>query len=156
MEKTLIVLKPDTVQRQIVGEIISRFERKGLKIVAMKMLMLDIEQAKKMYAVHEGQEFYERLVAFMTSSPIIAMVIDGADAIAVTRMMVGPTFGPAAPAGTIRGDFGMSKRYNIIHASDSVKSATQEIKVFFSPDEIQDYSLQDDQWIYDMTGEKPI
>lgn len=156
MERTLVVLKPDAVQRQIVGEILGRFERKGLKIVAMKMLMVDGDSAKSMYSVHTGEEFYERLVVFMTSSPVVAVVLEGLAAIDVVRSMVGPTFGPDAPAGTIRGDFGMSMRYNLIHASDSLESAGREIGVFFAPREIQDYSLDADGWIYDMTGAEPI
>ena len=102
MEKTLIVLKPDAVQRQLVGEILHRFERRGLKIVALKMLTLSLERARRMYAVHEGKEFHARLVEFMTSSPVVAVVVVGKEVVPVVRGMVGPTFGPDAPAGTPR------------------------------------------------------
>ena len=148
MEQTLIVLKPDAVQRQLVGEIVTRLERKGLKIVAMKMLTLDLARARRMYAVHEGKEFHERLIAFMTASPVVAIVAVGREAVAVVRDMAGPTFGPDAPPGTVRGDFGMSRRYNLIHASDSPDSAACEIPVFFGQDEIQDYPLDGEHWIY--------
>lgn len=148
MEKTLVVLKPDTVHRQFIGEILARFERKGLKIVAIKMLTISREMATRMYSVHEGKDFYGPLVEFMTASPVVAVVLEGIGAVAVTRAMVGPTFGPDAPAGTIRGDFGMSRRYNLVHASDSVDSARNEIAVFFQPEEIQDYELRAESWIY--------
>jgi len=148
MEKTLIVLKPDAVQRQLVGEVLSRLERKGLKIVALKMMTLDLERTRRMYAVHEGKEFHARLVAFMTASPVVAIVVGGKEAIRVVRGLVGPTFGPDAPAGTIRGDFGMSRRYNLIHASDSPESAQYEIPIFFDEDEVQDYHLDAEHWIY--------
>ena len=155
MTKTLIVLKPDSVQRQLVGEIIARFERKGLKIVALKMLRLSLQRAQRMYAVHEGKEFHARLVEFMTAAPVVAMVAVGKEVIHVVRDMVGPTFGPDAPGGTIRGDFGMSRRYNLIHASDSPESADYEIPIFFDDDEIQDYHLDGEHWIYaEQEGEK--
>ncbi|MCD6365428.1 MAG: nucleoside-diphosphate kinase [Planctomycetes bacterium] len=156
MERTLVVFKPDAVQRRIVGEILGRFERKGLKIVAMKMLTIDTPRAERMYSVHAGKEFYERLVAFMTCAPVVAVVLEGLAAVEVVRSMVGPTFGPDGQAGTIRGDFGMSRRYNLIHASDSLESAQREIDVFFAPREIQDYSSIGEAWIYDMTGPEPI
>lgn len=155
MEQTLIVLKPDAVQRQLIGRIVARLERKGLKIVAMKMLTLDLDLARRMYAVHEGKEFYDRLIACMTASPVVAIVAVGREAITVVRDMVGPTFGPDAPAGTIRGDFGMSRRYNLLHASDSPESAAYEIPVFFGKDEIQEYHLDGEQWIYaEQEGER--
>jgi len=148
MERTLVVVKPDAVQRQLVGEIVSRLERKGLKIVAMKMLTLDLPLARRMYAVHEGKEFHEPLIAFMTASPVVAIVVVGNEAIPVVREMLGPTFGPDAPAGTIRGDFGMSRRYNLVHASDSPASADHEIPLFFDESDIQDYPLDAEHWIY--------
>ena len=154
MEKTLIVLKPDTVQRQLVGEIIARLERKGLKIVAMKMLRMDLPLARRMYAVHEGKEFHGRLVTFMTASPVVAIIAVGNEAITVVRDMAGPTFGPDAPAGTIRGDFGMSKRFNLVHGSDSPEAAEAEIKLLFGTEELVDYELHGFGWIYDVsTGE---
>ena len=152
MERPMIVLKPDAVQRHLVGRVLTRFEEKGLKVVALKLLTIGPDRARRMYAVHEGKDFHERLVDFMTRSPVVAMVLEGKDVIAVTRAMIGPTFGPDAPAGTIRGDFGMSRRYNLIHASDSQESAEREIPIFFEPEEIQDYRLGGEDWIYDLTG----
>ena len=156
MEQTLVVLKPDAVQRQLVGQIIERFERKGLKLAGMKMLRIDSEQARRMYAAHECKDFYPRLVEYMTSSPVVAVVLEGRDAVAVVRSLMGPTFGPAAPAGTIRGDFGMSNRYNLVHGSDSPDTAQREISILFEPEEIQDYTLRQQDWIYDTTGGKIV
>ena len=148
MERTLIVLKPDAVQRQLAGRIIERFERKGLKIVALKMLRVGPELARRMYSVHEGRDFYAPLVEFITASPVVALVLEGVGAISVCRSLMGPTFGPDAPAGTIRGDFGMSRRYNLVHASDSPASADHEIPLFFDESDIQDYPLDAEHWIY--------
>jgi nucleoside-diphosphate kinase len=156
MERTLIVLKPDAVQRHLVGRLIARFERKGLKIVAMKMLRVGEDLARRMYSVHEGSDFYEGLMAFITASPVVAAVLEGKDAIEVCRKLMGPTFGPVAPAGTIRGDFGMSMRYNLIHGSDSPESARREIALFFSEEEIVHYDLASAQWIYARSGEEWI
>lgn len=156
MERTLIVLKPDAVQKQLVGEIIGRFERKGLKLAALKMLSVSQELARKMYAVHEGKDFYTPLIEFITAGPVVAMVWQGQDAIAVARKMMGPTFGPDAPPGTVRGDFGMSRRYNLIHGSDSPESAAKEIPLFFNAGEIIDYTLIGERWIYARQGEKLI
>lgn len=148
MERTLIVLKPDAVQRQVAGRIIERFENKGLTIVAMKMLRVDAELAGRMYSIHKGKDFYDALVEFICASPVIAMVLEGRGAIAVCRALMGPTFGAEAPAGTIRGDFGMTRRYNLVHGSDSPESAAREIPLFFEPREIQQYQPMARQWIY--------
>ena len=148
MEQTLVVLKPDAVQRRLVGRIISRLEAKGLKIVAMKMLSVSADLAEQMYEPHKDQDFYAPLLEFITASPVVAMVAEGLNAVAVTRLLMGPTFGPDAPAGTIRGDFGMSRRYNLIHGSDSPASAAREIPLFFAPDELAAYELRDEAWIY--------
>ena len=148
MEKMLVVLKPDAVHRRLVGEILVRLERKGVKIIAMKMLQVDTPRAKQMYSVHEGKDFYEPLLKFITASPVVAMVVEGVDVISVVRAMMGPTFGPDAPGGTIRGDLGMSRRYNLIHGSDSLESAQREIPIFFDEKEILDYDLIDDKWVY--------
>jgi len=148
LERTLIVLKPDAVQRQFVGRIVSRFERKGLKIVGMKLLRVSPELAARMYRIHKSKSFYEPLIEFITASPVVAMVLEGVEAIAVCRSLMGPTFGPDAPGGTIRGDFGMSKRYNLIHGSDSPDSAAMEIPLFFAEGEVADYELISDGWIY--------
>jgi len=148
MERTLIVLKPDAVQRQFIGQIIGRFERKGLKIVGMKLLSVSRDLGRRMYSVHEGKSFYAALVEFITASPIVAMVLEGAGAIGICRTMMGPTYGPDAPGGTIRGDFGMSRRYNLIHGSDSPEAAAREIPLFFAPGELVAYELDADGWIY--------
>ena len=152
MEQTLVMIKPDAVQRHLAGRILARFERKGLKVVALKMLTIEVERARRMYAVHEGKEFLEGLITFMTRSPVVALVLDGTGVIDVVRTMIGPTFGPDAPAGTIRGDFGMSRRYNLIHASDSAESARREIGILFEPGEMQDYSFADGSWIDETSG----
>ena len=156
MERTLIVLKPDAVQRQLVGQIVGRFERKGLKIVAMKLLSVSRDLARRMYGVHEGKGFYEALVEFITASPVVAMVLEGQGAVGVCRALMGPTFGPDAPPGTIRGDFGMSRRYNLIHGSDSPEAAAREIALLFAPGEIVDYEVRGARWIYARQGDELI
>ena len=147
MERTVVILKPDSVQRRLVGEIVGRFERKGMKIVAMKMLRVGEDLARRVYAEHEGKYFHGPLVAFLTSSPVVAMVLEGARAIAVCRALLGPTDGKAAPPGTIRGDFGNSSRNNLVHASDSPESAKREMALFFQPQEVLEYDLSIDPWV---------
>ena len=149
MEETLIVLKGDAVQRRLTGQIIDRLERKGLRIVGMKMLQVDRPLAELMYEPHRGKDFYEPLLTFITSAPVVAMVMRGQGVISVVRQMMGATFGPDAEVGTIRGDFGMSRRYNLIHGSDSPESAAREIPLFFTPREIMTYdSAEEDRWVY--------
>lgn len=138
-ERTLVLIKPDGVRRGLIGEIISRFERKGLKIKALKMLRLTREKAEEFYSVHRGKPFFESLIEFMTSGPIIAMILEGDMAISVVRRMIGPTDGREAPPGTIRGDYSLSKSQNVVHASDSPESAVREIRVIFKDDEIIDW-----------------
>ena len=133
MQQTLVVLKPDAVARRLVGRILCRLEDKGLLLRAMRLVAVDEPLARQMYSVHEGKEFYEPLVEFITAGPVVAMVWQGPDAIAIVRSLMGPTFGPDAPGGTVRGDFGSSRRYNLIHGSDSPVSAEREIPLFFSP-----------------------
>ena len=147
MERTLGILKPDCVQRRLAGRILARFEDKGLRIIAVKMLKMDRPLAERLYAVHKGRDFYEPLVAFMTSSPCIALVIEGSSAIPVVRGMLGPTAGTEAPPGTIRGDFGLSSRFNLVHASDSQESATREIATIFQSFELVDYELANGHWV---------
>ena len=156
MEQTLVIIKPDGLQRRLIGEIISRFEQKGLKIVALKMSTIPEQLAREHYAVHQGKEFYEPLIRYMTAGPVVLMVLEGIAAIEIVRSMAGPTFGADAPAGTIRGDLAASKRYNLVHASDSVQSAEKEIALFFKPDELLDYQMSDLRWVYDMTSPEPI
>jgi nucleoside-diphosphate kinase len=151
-ERTLIIIKPDAVQRHLVGEIISRFERKGLKIVAVKFLQLSQKQAAMLYAAHVGKTFYNPLVKYMCSSPILVMILEADGVIHITRKMMGGTLGYYAEMGTIRGDFSVSERYNLIHGSDSDQSAQQEIKMFFSPSEIMDYKFTDSSWLYCKTA----
>jgi len=147
IERTLVLVKPDGVARRLVGEVISRIERKGLKIVALKMLKVSQEQAECHYAVHKGKPFYEPLLAFITSGPVVAMVVEGESAIDVVRNLMGPTSGLKAPAGTIRGDFSLSIQFNIVHGSDSPESAAYEIPIFFDDAEILKYELPDEAFM---------
>ncbi|MDR3147029.1 MAG: nucleoside-diphosphate kinase, partial [Treponema sp.] len=135
METTFVMLKPGVLQRRIAGELLDRFERKGLKIVALKLLRMDRGMVETHYAEHRGRDFYEKLVEYTLSGPVIAMVLEGEEAIAVVRRLVGPTNLLDAPAGTIRGDYAARTRLNIVHASDSPASAEREIGLFFTPDE---------------------
>jgi nucleoside-diphosphate kinase len=148
MQKTLVVFKPDAVQRQLTGRILQRFETRGLKIVALRMLQVDGDLAREMYSVHMGKDFYEPLLKFITAAPVVAIVLEGIGVIEIVRGMMGPTFGPDAPSGTIRGDFGLSRRYNLIHGSDSPESAAREIPLFFNEDEILDYTMPAETWQY--------
>ncbi len=140
METTLVLLKPDCVQRRLVGEIISRFERKGMNVVAMKMLRVTPELSREHYAEHVSKPFYKNLEEFITSAPIVAMAIEGLEAIRVVREMLGATNGLKAAAGTIRGDYSSSRQMNLVHASDSPESAARELKLYFSDSELCRYS----------------
>jgi len=156
LEKTLVILKPDCVARRLVGKVVQRFEEKGLHIAGLKLMKISAALARRMYAVHKGKPFYEPLVRFMTSAPVVVMCIRGKGAVAVVRSMLGPTFGPDAPPGTIRGDFGMSKRYNLVHGSDSAANARKELALFFKPAELVAEAPPDMAWVYDMTGPELI
>jgi len=147
MEKSLVLIKPDAIQRELAGEIIARFEKKGLKIAAMKMLQMDKALAHRHYAIHKGKAFFDRLVDFITSGPIIAIVFQGKNAVAVIRLAMGETDPAKANAGTIRGSFGLDIEHNLIHGSDSVENAAKEIDIFFSAEEILDYHKDVDKWI---------
>lgn len=147
LQRTLIILKPDAVKRGLVGKIITRFEEKGLKIVAMKMVQLDKETLEKHYEEHKGKPFFESLVNFMHSGPVILAILEGFDAIKVVRKLVGKTNGREAEPGTIRGDFSMSQQNNLIHASADEEVAEREIKLFFSQDEILSYK-KDEELVY--------
>ena len=146
-QRTLVLLKPDAVNRRLIGEIIARFERKGLKIVAMKMLWVSRELAEKHYEMHRGKPFYESLLDYITSSPVVAMVIEGEQAIEVVRKMMGKTNGIEAEPGTIRGDYSLNIQNNLVHGSDSEESAKREISLFFRDEEIYDYRLVDEVWV---------
>jgi len=152
MERTLVILKPGLLQRRIVGEVLSRFERKGLKIVALKMLDLEKNSAlvEAHYAEHKEKPLYKGLVKYMKSGPIIAMVLEGEDAIALTRRLTGSTFTNESQPGTIRGDYAASGRLSIIHASGTASGeAENEIARFFKPDELCEWKDPNDPWFYD-------
>ncbi len=139
MQRTFVMIKPDGVRRGLIGEIIARFERKGLKIKALKMKKLTREEAERLYDVHKGKPFFEELIEFVTSAPVVGMIVEGDEAVEVVRLMIGPTDGRKAPPGTIRGDYALSIGENVIHASDSPERAEYEISVFFSKEEIIDW-----------------
>jgi len=149
LEKTLILLKPDTIQRQLIGKIVSRIEAKGLKIVAAKLTILDEKAANQHYGEHIGKPFYNDLVSFITSAPILAMVLEAENAISITRNMMGETNPASANPGTIRGDLASSISHNLIHGSDSVESAKKEISLFFKKEEIINYDQTIENWIHD-------
>src|SRR6187455_3787959 len=155
MERTLIILKPDAVQRGLTGEIISRFEKKGLQIVALKLMKIPQTLAETHYEPHRGKPFYAGLVKFMTSSPVLVLALAGKDAIAIARKMMGATFGSKAEPGTIRGDFGVSNSFNLIHGSDSPESAQRELGLFFKADELLDWTPAGQGWVYDMSKGSP-
>ncbi len=152
MERTLILLKPDAVQRGLVGQVLSRFEQKGLKIAAMKLMQITPELAARHYEAHKERKFYPGLVKFMTSSPVVALALEGIDAVKICRTLMGATFGADAAPGTIRGDFGVSRSYNLVHGSDSPEAAARELGLFF-PEGIVQYDYAAVNWIYDPVEE---
>jgi len=147
MQQTLILLKPDAVQRRLVGEITRRLEAKGLRLVGLKLVQASRSLAESHYAVHKGKPFYESLLQFLTSGPTVAMVWEGRDAVAVCRNLMGLTDGAKAPPGTIRGDFALSVQNNLIHGSDSPENAAAEIALWFKPEELVSYTSTDAGWI---------
>jgi nucleoside-diphosphate kinase len=147
-ERTLIILKPDCMQRHFAGEVISRFEKKGLKLVGAKFMQISEALARKHYAVHQGKPFFEGVVKYLASSPSLVMVWQADDVIAMTRKMMGATFGTQAEPGTIRGDLSCSKGYNLVHGSDSPETAKFEIGLYFKCEELVDYQFADEQWLY--------
>lgn len=147
MQQTLILLKPDCVHRRLVGLIIQRLERKGLRLAAMKLVQVGRPLAEKHYAVHKGKPFYESLVQFVTAGPTVAMVWEGREAVSVVRTIMGPTDGTKAPPGTIRGDFVISVQNNLIHGSDSPENAKAEIALWFQPEELVNYGPVDSPWV---------
>jgi nucleoside-diphosphate kinase len=156
MERTLIIIKPDGVQRRFIGDIIGRFERKGLKVAGLKLIKVSQEQAETLYSVHKGKPFYNGLMKFITAGPVVTMVIEGLDAVNICRKMLGATFGPDADPGTIRGDFGASISYNLVHGSDSVESAKRETAIFFKNTEVVFYTLDSVKWTYHPNEEKEL
>ena len=151
LERTLIIFKPDAVQRGLCGEILTRFEKKGLQIVGAKFMKIPQQLAETHYEPHKGKPFYPGLVKFMTSSPVVVLALAGKDAIAISRKMMGATFGSKAEPGTIRGDFGVSNSFNLIHGSDSPESAQRELGLFFKGDELVDWTPASQVWVYDMS-----
>jgi nucleoside-diphosphate kinase len=147
MERTLILVKPDGVQRGLTGEIISRFERRGLKLVGMKFIQMSQELAEDHYAVHKERPFYNDLVAYITSGPVVAMVWEGQEAIAAARSTMGATKPVEAAPGTIRGDLGMEIGRNLVHGSDSPENGVKEVNLFFDESELVDWSRDADTWI---------
>ena len=147
MQQTLILLKPDAVQRRLIGEVIHRFERKGLRLAALKFVQASRTLAESHYVVHKGKPFYESLIQFLTSGPTVAMVLEGREAVAVCRLMMGSTDGAKSPPGTIRGDFALSVQNNLIHGSDSPENAVAEIALWFDPKELVSHSTTDAAWI---------
>jgi nucleoside-diphosphate kinase len=147
MERTLVLVKPDGVQRALIGEIVSRFERKGLKVVGLRLLTVPRDMAEQHYAVHAGKHFYAGLVEFITSGPVAALALEGPDAIATVRRMVGRTMPNEAEPGTIRGDLGISGLRNLIHASDAPETAVSELELWFGADTLVDYERAVDTWI---------
>lgn len=147
MEQTLVILKPNAVQRELVGDLISRFEKRGLKITAMKMETITSELASLHYEEHLGKPFYDELIDFITSGPSVILLLESDDAVHIVRTMAGDTNPADAAPGTIRGDYATSPGHNMIHASDSTSSAQREIGLFFSSEEIQDYTLSVRPWL---------
>jgi nucleoside-diphosphate kinase len=148
MERTLVLVKPDGVHRGLIGTVIERLERKGLKLVAATMVLPTEDLVRTHYAEHEGKPFYGPLVEFLTSGPVMAMVVEGEGAIAVVRNVVGPTNPATAPPGTIRGDFGLQVSRNVVHASDSPTSAEREIDLWFPGGQMLVYPRVDEEWLY--------
>jgi nucleoside-diphosphate kinase len=146
-ERTLVLVKPDGVQRQLIGRILSRYEDRGLKIVAMKLVRVDRELAERHYAAHRGKPFFDGLVEFIISAPLVALALDGPNAIAVVRAINGATRPHEATPGTIRGDFALETAQNIVHASDGSESAATELAIWFDPAELYDYDRDVDRWV---------
>ena len=149
MERTLVIIKPDGVQRGLVGEIVARFERRGLRIVGMKLMRIDEELAGRHYAIHKGKPFYEPLIRYITSSPVVVMVLEGNDAIEIVRRTMGATKPAEAAPGTIRADLGLEIGRNLVHGSDGLETAAFEVPLFFAPEELVSYERDVDRWIFE-------
>lgn len=152
MEQTFVLVKPDGVQRGLIGEVIARLERRGLKLVGAKFLQVSRELAEEHYAVHKGKPFYEGLINYITSAPVMAMVWEGPNAVAVVRQTMGATRPYEAAPGTIRHDFGLTVSRNLTHASDSVENAVTEITLWFKPEELVSWGRDTDRWIFESNG----
>jgi nucleoside-diphosphate kinase len=151
-ERTLVLVKPDGVQRQLAGKIIARFEERGLKIVGLRLVQVDRDLADRHYAVHKGKPFFEGLVAFITSSPLVAIALEGPNAIGMVRTMVGATKPTEAAPGTIRGDLAVEMGQNLIHASDGAETAAAELALWFRPEELLTYEREIDRWVIGPRG----
>jgi len=147
MERTFSMIKPDGVQRRLMGRILQRFEDKGLRIAGLKLVQIPRKTAETLYSIHQGKPFYESLVKFVTASPALVLVIEGNQAVSVVRKLLGATFGFNAEPGSIRGDFGCSKGFNLVHGSDSAESAAREIPIFFQESELVTYEHVDNVWV---------
>jgi nucleoside-diphosphate kinase len=147
MQQTLILLKPDCVQRRLIGSITQRFEQKGLRLAGLKLVQASRELAEKHYAVHKGKPFYESLLQFLTSGPTVAMVWEGREAVVVARTLMGATDGTKAPPATIRGDYALSVQNNLVHGSDSAENAAIEIALWFKKDELVSFAHADSAWV---------
>ncbi len=156
MQKALLLLKPDAVQRRLIGKIITRFEEKGLQLVGIKLVKMTEKLARENYRQHKGRDFYEPLIRYVTSGPIVAVVFKGKEVVEIARKMAGFTFGSKAEPGTIRGDYAVSNRFNLIHVSDSKEAAETEIGIFFGEDELVEYDAADYPWVYDTSQGKII
>ena len=147
MQQTLILLKPDCVQRRLIGVVTQRFEQKGLRLAGLKLVKASRDLAEKHYAVHKGKPFYESLLQFLTAGPTVAMVWEGREAVAIARTLIGPTDGAKAPPATIRGDFGISVQNNLVHGSDSPENAAAEVALWFRPEELVSFQPVDQLWV---------
>jgi nucleoside-diphosphate kinase len=147
MERTLVIVKPDAVQRGLIGEIVSRLERRGLKIVGLKLIQIDEELANRHYGVHKGKPFFDGLIRYITSAPVVVMVLEGNRAIEAVRNTMGATNPVNAASGTIRADYGMEIGRNLVHGSDGVETAAQEVALYFQEDELVSWSRDTDRWI---------
>lgn len=149
MERTLVIIKPDAVQRGLIGEIITRFERRGLRLAGMKLIHIDESLAQRHYAIHKGKPFYEPLIRYITSSPVVVMVLEGNDAINIVRRTMGATKPAEAAPGTIRADFSLEIGRNLVHGSDGPETAAFEVPLFFTEDELLSYERDTDRWIFE-------
>ncbi len=149
MERTLILVKPDAMQRGLAGEILTRFERRGLRIVGLRLLQVDRAMAERHYAEHAGKPFFDGLVGYITSSPIVAAVLEGTNAVAAARQLMGSTRPTEAAPGTIRADFGLEVGRNLVHGSDGVESAEREIGIFFKGEELPTWERNVDPWVFE-------
>lgn len=149
MERTLIIVKPEGVQRGLIGNVVTRFEQRGLKLVGLKLIQITPELAEQHYGVHKGKPFYAGLVKHITSGPVVVGVVEGPKAISVVRTTMGATNAAEAVPGTIRGDYGLEIGFNIIHGSDGPETAVQEINLFFKSEELVEYTLATRQWVYE-------